>query len=159
MQITVTQTTRCTNVALVIEKLYSKYSRLMQSKLENNCTILGWIGKNVVINLAAWQRKTRKSKSNKGNDLCTEQYTVIWPEAFSHWFLLNGKSVLWSAILFNDTPYGGTLWFRYNKEFVAQTNTPPVESIEYRDHLETVWWKCYQDVPSGYFFFKSLLRN
>lgn len=26
---------------------------------------------------------------------------------------------------FRETPYGGTLWFKYSKEFTANTTTPP----------------------------------
>lgn len=29
------------------------------------------------------------------------------------------------VIEFRETPYGGTLWFRYSNEFTANTTTPP----------------------------------
>ena len=75
-------------------------------------------------------------------------------------YLLRGKSVLCSAMLFNDTPYGGTLWLRYSREFVAQTNTPPAQwknnsSVKCKPKtkpmrlLQTSFWKNPMPVNKG----------
>ena len=40
-------------------------------------------------------------------------------------FVLIGKFVELSAMLFRDTPYGGILWFRYISELTASINVPP----------------------------------
>lgn len=39
--------------------------------------------------------------------------------------LRNGKDVVPLVWEFRETPYGGTLWFRYNIELTANTTTPP----------------------------------
>ena len=50
---------------------------------------------------------------------------------------LSKNSVLKLVRLFRETPYGGKLWFRYNREFTANTNTPPVTGMKYWSALPT----------------------
>lgn len=68
------------------------------------------------------------------SQLLFEQWTDVWKEvdlmhqvgeAGGQGYLLSGKEVLLSAMLLSDTPYGGTLWLRYNNELVVNTRTPP----------------------------------
>lgn len=50
--------------------------------------------------------------------------------------LLKGKAVVPLVWLLSDTPNGGTLWFRYSKEFTANTTTPP-EDITQHHHVKS----------------------
>ena len=40
-------------------------------------------------------------------------------------YLRRGKAVVPVVCVLSDTPYGGTLWLRYNRELTANTTTPP----------------------------------
>ena len=55
----------------------------------------------------------------------------LWYPYFSISYLLSKKSELKSAWLLSDTPYGGTLWFRYNRAFTEKISTPPERTKEY----------------------------
>lgn len=47
------------------------------------------------------------------------------------WYCLRrGKAVVPAVRELRETPYGGTLWFRYSNELTANTTTPP----------ETIWY-------------------
>lgn len=39
--------------------------------------------------------------------------------------LRSGKAVVPVVWELRETPYGGTLWFKYSNEFTANTTTPP----------------------------------
>lgn len=54
--------------------------------------------------------------------------------------LLKGKAVVPLVWLLSDTPKGGTLWFRYSKEFTANTTTPPEEKTQHYHAKSFTGW-------------------
>lgn len=58
--------------------------------------------------------------------LFIQKSKVIPKFLFKAYNLLNGKFEHVSAKLFNETPYGGILWFKYIRAFTANIKVPPI---------------------------------
>lgn len=72
----------------------------------------------------AWSMCTLKKKL--GVTVLTLKY-ISKVKLLTYMYLRKGKALQVEAMLFTDTPYGGTLWFKYSNEFTASIKTPPMK--------------------------------